>query len=152
MANTWRLLWPVQSCSEEKPGYFCKRGWKRQHKHDENYKVLRIKLHYGTFAAAGRTVSSCTVFFFYFSYSVGWSNSPLLTLQLESPVDFSSDSPTISSWLVIAPWVLTPANGSWNPCSWGLHSEASFVSPDWFFSGPCHTLQTNEFEFCFWLV
>lgn len=66
MANTWRLLWPVQSRSEENPDYFCMGGWKQQHKHGENYKVLEIKLHSGTFAAAGRTVSSCRVLFYFF--------------------------------------------------------------------------------------
>lgn len=113
MANTWRLLWPVQSRSEENPGYFCMGGWKQQHKHGENYKVLRISLHSGTFAAAGRTGSSCRFSFL----QLGWSNSPQLTLQLESPVHFSSDCPTISSRLVIAPSVLTPADGIWNPAA-----------------------------------
>lgn len=149
MANTWRLLWPLQSRSEGNPGYFCIRGWKQQHKHSENYKVLGIKLHSGTFAAAGLTVSSCRFFLkcIYF-YSVCWSNSPQLTLQLDSPVD----GPTFSPRLVIVPSVLTPAEASWTPCCWGLHSEASFVRADWFFSGPCRTLQANEFEFSFWLV
>lgn len=64
-----------------------------------------------------------------------WSNSPQLALQLDSPVDFSSDGPTICPRLVIVPSVLTPADASWTPCCWGLHSEASFVSPDWFCSG-----------------
>lgn len=140
MANTWRLLWPVQSRSEGNPGYFCIRGWKQQHKHSENYKVLGIKLHSRTFAAAGLTVSSCRFFFlhtyiYFFFYSVCWSNSPQLTLQLDSPVDFSSDGPAISPRLVIVPSVLTPADASRTPCCWGLHSEASFVRPDWFFSG-----------------
>lgn len=123
MANTWRLLWPVQSRSEENPGYFWMGGWKHQHKHCENYKVLRIKLNSGTFTAAGRTVSSSRVFFFpflyFFFYSVGWSNSPQLMLQLKSLVDFSSNGPTISSRLVIAPSVLTPADGGWTPVAKG---------------------------------
>lgn len=72
MANTWRLLWPVQSRSEENPGYFCTGGWKQQHKHGENYKVLRIKLRSGTFAAAGQTVSSCRFFIYLFFFLTLW--------------------------------------------------------------------------------